>query len=87
MKKILLIVFGISACVNIYLWPKNKYEWMGVSVSELPEDGNTAMYKLFAALPIVLLFVCALFTEKKERVIVLLGSCLLFLLWIYKFLF
>ena len=87
MKRILLAIFGIFACVNIYLWPKNKYEWMGNAVNELPEDGNIGMYKLFAVLPIVLLFICTWFIKKKERVIFLLGSCLLFLLWIYKFLF
>lgn len=86
MKRILFILLGIFACVNIYLWPKNKYEWMGDAVNQWPEDENTGIYQLLTILPILVFFICAWFIKKKqERLIAFSGSLLLVILWVYKF--
>jgi hypothetical protein len=86
----------VLAAANIYIWPRNKYEWMltepdavrsGLTFCTLPIDPNASYVPGLTVVPIlILLAVGVVLTMRSRRLgLTLSGALVLAVLWVLRF--
>ncbi len=87
-RRVLRILLALFCFFNLFLMPRNKYEWMAdEQVQALPIDDNEAIYKGLVLLPIICLGVLSFFINgKSEKIVFWVLSGVLLTLYFFKYL-